>query len=147
MRVKGRGRTRGVPKLEGRALSEAPTAGYVPASGADDHVGEWATVCGRVVEARYVPGVRGRPTFLNFEAPYPDPPFTAVIWGRVRARLDRPPEEIFEGEDVCVERRIDRHRGTPQIVVEDPGRIRVRDAAPPRRRINPTSGPRPRSPP
>lgn len=48
---------------------------------AKEYVGQEATVCGHVVSARYAAVSRGSPTFLNFERPYPDHVFTAVIWG------------------------------------------------------------------
>lgn len=43
----------------------------IEATEAKEHVGEEATVCGRVVSTRYAATSRGSPTFLNFERPYP----------------------------------------------------------------------------
>lgn len=106
----------------------------IGAADADEHVGRFATVCGRVVGARYVRGTRGRPTFLNFERSYPRQLFTVVIWEAARSRFETPPEETFEGRDVCVEGWIQRHRGTPQVVVEDPAQLTLPpDTASPRR--------------
>jgi hypothetical protein len=48
---------------------------------AGQHVGEQATVCGAVVSAHYATRSKGRPTFLNFDEPYPNPVFTVLIWG------------------------------------------------------------------
>lgn len=42
------------------------------ASEAKDHIGEQATVCGKVVSTRYAESSRGSPTFLNFDQPYPN---------------------------------------------------------------------------
>lgn len=103
--------------------------GAIPASEAELHVGERATVCGAVTEARHVARTRGRPTFLNFGPPFPRHDFTVVIWGAARERFPHPPEEMFAGREVCVEGTITRYRGTPQIVVEDPEAIRIREAA------------------
>ncbi|MFQ5680221.1 MAG: thermonuclease family protein [Gemmatimonadota bacterium] len=131
-RVERQGKRQGERRAEPSPLSrgqdrpEVRPPAPIPAAEADRHVGDWATVCGRVVEARYVRGIRGRPTFLNFERPYPRQPFTVVIWGRVRARFSQPPEQRFDGREVCVEGPITRYRGTPQIVVEDPSQLRVR---------------------
>jgi hypothetical protein len=36
---------------------------------AKDHVGEQATVCGKVASARYAATSRGKPTFLNLDKP------------------------------------------------------------------------------
>ena len=48
---------------------------------AKDHIGEKATVCGRVVSTYYARSSHGEPTFLNLEKPYLNQIFTVVIWG------------------------------------------------------------------
>lgn len=103
--------------------TDQPTG--IPASEAAHHVGEVVTVCGRVASAAHIGSVKGRPTFLNFERPYPDQPFSVVIWESARARFDKPPERQFDGKSVCVTGRIETYRGKPQIVVEDPDQIVV----------------------
>jgi len=92
---------------------------------ADVHVGEEGTVCDRVASSRYVPWARGEPTFLNFGRPYPNQVFTVVIWGNARGRFDEPPEERFQGLQICVTGTIKRYRGKPEIVVEWPRQIEV----------------------
>jgi len=99
---------------------------------AGEHVGEHARVCGTVVDAAYVPGTSGRPTFLNFGAPYPDPDFTALVWGEDRGRFEAAPEDAFLGRRICVRGRIERHEGRPEIVVRRPTQIEV--SRPERRR-------------
>lgn len=101
---------------------ELPTYGAREAGG---HVGEHARVCGRVVDAAYVPGTSGRPTFLNLEEPYPDPVFTVLIWGEDRARFGTPPERRYRDRRICVHGRIRSHEGTPEIVVRGPARIEI----------------------
>lgn len=101
----------------------------IPASEAVHHVGEVLTVCGHVASAAYIGSVEGRPTFLNFERPYPDQLFSVVIWESARARFDKPPERQFDGKSVCVTGRIETYRGKPQIVVEDPEQIVVKTSA------------------
>lgn len=117
-------------RAEGRGLcgggAPGPSRRAIAAAEADEHVGEVAVVCGRVVGARYVPDTRGRPTFLNFERPYPRQPFTVVIWEGARARFEAPPEDLFDGRQVCAEGRIELHRGRPQMVIEDPARLGAR---------------------
>ena len=105
--------------LGGSALAEAPLRPEEAAS----HVGEEATVCGRVVSTHYAERSRGRPTFLNLDRPYPNHVFTVVIWGDDRPHFPTPPEELF-GERVCVHGRITSYRGRPQIVVTKPDQIR-----------------------
>ena len=81
---------------------------------AKNHIGETAMVCGKVVSARYATGSRGRPTFLNLDKPYPNQPFTVVIWGTNRTAFGRP-EKDYDGKDICVTGKIDTYRGVPQI--------------------------------
>ena len=87
------------------------------------HVGQTATVCGRVVSAKYV--TKGRqPTLLNLDQPYPNQVFTAVIWGEVRPKFKQPPETL-EGKSICVTGAISAYKGKAEMVVEDPGQIAV----------------------
>lgn len=112
-----------------------PEGGGVPATPGDGptlraaeaarHVGETATVCGRVAEATYLARINGRPTFLNFGAPDPDQAFTAVIWGEARGQFDAAPERTYRGARICVAGRIRTHEGVPQIEVHGPAQIRV----------------------
>jgi hypothetical protein len=92
---------------------------------ASDHIGNMAEVCGFVSSAVYLQQVRGRPTFLNFERPYPNQVFTAVIWGDNRSLWSTPPEFIYDQERVCVTGRITSHEGVPQIIMRNPDSIRI----------------------
>lgn len=132
--------SRSVPRVARRALPLLVTVGLlaalwtsapaadpprVPATEASRHVGEIAEVCGRVASAAYIASVKGRPTFLNLERPYPDQPFTVVIWGSNRAGFASPPERLFDAKSICVTGRIETYRGKPQIEVTDPGQITI----------------------
>ena len=92
------------------------------ATEAKTHIGENATVCGRVVSARYVTTSRGKPTFLNFDKEYPHEVFTIVIWGENREKFGSP-DEKYRGEGICVSGTITEYRGVPEIVVSDPAQI------------------------
>jgi hypothetical protein len=105
------------------AVAPAADIARITALEAADHVGETAEVCGRVASAAHIGSVKGEPTFLNLERPYPDQPFTVVIWGSTRGQFDGRPERMFDGKQICVTGEIGRHRGKPQIVVDDPGQI------------------------
>jgi hypothetical protein len=54
------------------------------------HIGETATVCGVVASAKFAPGSRAQPTFLDFGNPYPDAAFTDLIWGAIGPNSARP---------------------------------------------------------
>src|ERR1700686_4594028 len=70
------------------------------ATEAKDHIGEQATVCGKVASTRYAATTRGKPTFLNLDKPYPSPLFTVLIWGENRKKLGTP-EEKYRDKQVC----------------------------------------------
>ena len=95
----------------------------ISAAEAAQHVGEVAEVCGRVASAAHIAAVKGQPTFLNLERPYPDQPFNVVIWGSARSRFNAPPERAFDGKNICVTGLIETYDGKPQIVVSDPDQI------------------------
>ena len=92
---------------------------------ARDHLGEQATVCGKVVTARYAASARGEPTFLNLDEPYPMPIFTVIIWREQRARFGSP-EILYRDKTICVTGKITSYRGDPQIEATDPKQITIR---------------------
>ena len=111
--------------LFGAAVTGADDAVRIRAAEAAQHVGELAEVCGRVASTAHIAAVKGQPTFLNMERPYPDQPFNVVIWESARARFDAPPERAFDGKNICVTGLIEIYDGKPQIVVTDPKQIVV----------------------
>jgi hypothetical protein len=89
---------------------------------AKDHIGENATVCGKVVSSRYAAQSSGAPTFLNLDQPYPNQIFTIVIWGTNRPNF-HDPEEYYRDQRVCVTGKIESYNGLPQIVARSPKQI------------------------
>ena len=85
-------------------------------------VGETATVCGVVASAKFAPGSRSQPTFLDLDRPYPNAPFTAVIFGSDRAKFGAP-ETTLRGKRVCVTGQIRDYRGKPEIILKDPSQL------------------------
>jgi len=100
------------------AISAAPK---LTPSDARNHVGETATVCG-VASASHASTVRGQPTFLNLDRPYPNQIFTAVIWGSERARFGKP-EETYANKRICVTGRIEEYKSKPEIIVRSPSQV------------------------
>ena len=94
------------------------------ATEAKAHIGEQATVCGKVVSTRWAESSRGSPTFLNFDQPYPNQIFTLVIWGNDRSKFDNP-ETTYRGKRVCVTGKISAFKGVPEVVANDPAQIKV----------------------
>jgi DNA/RNA endonuclease YhcR with UshA esterase domain len=94
------------------------------AAEARKHIGEKATVCGKVVSTRFAVRTRGQPTFLNLDEPYPRQVFTVVIWGSDRAEFGSP-EVTYLGKNVCVKGKIERYRGVPEIEASEAAQIKA----------------------
>jgi hypothetical protein len=62
---------------------------------------------------------RGHPTFLDLDKAYPNQSFTALIWGRDRAKF-RNPEETYRNKNICVTGQIGSDRGDPEMIISDP---------------------------
>jgi hypothetical protein len=111
-------------------IAAAGLAGWAVAAQADPlapenavkHQGETVTVCGQVAGAKYAAQVRGGTTFLDFGKPYPDAPFTALIFAGDRAKFGTP-EKTAQGKDFCVTGKIEMYQGKPQIVLKDPKQL------------------------
>jgi hypothetical protein len=86
------------------------------------HVGETATVCGTIASASYASHSKGQPTFLDFDKPYPEEHFAALIWVTDRAKF-RTPESTLLGKQVCVTGVIQLFRGRPEMVLHDPSQL------------------------
>jgi Protein of unknown function (DUF3761) len=87
-----------------------------------DHIGDQATVCGKVASTRYAATTRGRPTFLNLDKPYPNQAFTVLIWGENRAKFGAP-ENTYRDKTICVTGKITEYRGAPEMVISDPAQL------------------------
>ena len=105
-------------------IAQAPQVKRLTAAEAKDHIGEQATVCGKVASTRYAVTSRGKPTFLNLDKPYPSQVFTILIWGESREKFGMP-EEKYRDKQICVTGRITEYRKAPEIVVSDPQSIEV----------------------
>jgi DNA/RNA endonuclease YhcR with UshA esterase domain len=86
------------------------------------HIRESATVCGVVASAKFASSSRAQPTFLDLDKPYPNAPFTAVIFGSDRPKFGTP-ETLLRGKRVCVTGQIRDYRGKPEIILNDPSQL------------------------
>ena len=91
---------------------------------AKDHIGDRATVCGKVVSTHYAKSTKGEPTFLNLDEPYPKEIFTILIWGTERQKFGTPKSD-YRGLHVCVTGKIRAYRGVPEIVASEKGQIEI----------------------
>jgi len=79
-----------------------------------EHAGEFAMVCGVIASAKYLQNARGAPTYLNFDKPWPDSEFSAIIFGKNRKYFDPAPETLT-GYKACVYGKIRVYKGKPQM--------------------------------
>ena len=61
----------------------------ITASEAAKHVGEQATVCGKIVSEHTASQSDGQPTFINLDRAYPNQEFTALFGRRTKQMLER----------------------------------------------------------
>ncbi|MBI4299120.1 MAG: hypothetical protein HY666_05095 [Chloroflexi bacterium] len=98
--------------------SEPAASTAIPSTQAAAHMGERATVCGPVVDTRYATGSKGRPTFLNFDRPYPNHTFVVLIWESDRGNFPSNPESYYKGKQVCATGLIESYQGKPEIIAK-----------------------------
>jgi len=80
---------------------------------AKNHIGERETVCGTITQVHTATTSAGVPTFIDFDKPYPNQPFTAVIWQRDKANVGKVPST----GTLCVSGTITNYRGKPEITL------------------------------
>jgi hypothetical protein len=90
---------------------------------AKDHIGELATVEGRVFG---VYTSRSNTTFLNFGAPFPHQTFTAVIFEAYAGRFPNP--STLDGATVAVTGTIKLYRGKPEITLTARSQLEIETA-------------------
>ena len=96
------------------------TAATITAADAKNHVGERATVCGKVAGERTAVSSRGEPTFINLDSTYPNQVFTILVWGNDRKNVGELPRV---GTHVCASGVIKEYGGVPEIVVRTSGQL------------------------
>ncbi len=101
------------------ALSPA-LAQSITAADTKNHIGEQATVCGKVASEKTATSSRGEPTFINLDSAYPNQVFTILVWGDDRQNVGELPRI---GSRVCATGLIKDYRGVPEIVVRSSGQF------------------------
>ena len=106
------------------AAAALPQTQHITAREAKNHVGEKATVCGRVAGIHFVSSGKGQPTFVHFDEQYPNQVFTLVIWGTDRPKFGRP-EDLYRNKDLCVTGKITSYLEVPEIVASNPSQVQI----------------------
>jgi hypothetical protein len=94
-------------------FSAFAAAQNIPASEASKHINERKTVCGTIAEKHTAASSAGVPTFIDFEKPYPNQTFTAVIWQRDSATVGNVPSS----GSLCVTGTITEYHGRTEIIL------------------------------
>ncbi|MHB1957471.1 MAG: hypothetical protein ACYCO5_00375 [Acidobacteriaceae bacterium] len=92
----------------------------ITAANAKSHIGEQATVCGKVADERTATSSRGEPTFINLDFAYPNHVFTILVWGEDRKNVGELPRV---GSRICASGVIQYYRGVPEIVVKSSSQL------------------------
>jgi hypothetical protein len=85
----------------------------IPASEANRHIGEQGKVCGTIADTHTASSAHGMPTFIDFEDPYPNQKFTAVVWQKDKSSVGSIPRT----GTLCVSGIITSYHDHPQIVL------------------------------
>lgn len=107
------------------ASGQAQQDDMVRAQEAIGHAGEFAMVCGVIASTKYLQNSRGAPTYLNFDKPWPDSEFSAVVFGKNRKHFDPAPETLT-GYKACVYGKIRVYKGKPQMELVKAGQLSVK---------------------
>jgi len=87
----------------------------IPAAEASKHIGEQATVGGKITSKHTADSARGKPTFIDIDGAFPHQTFTLVIWEDDKAKVGDFPST----GTVCATGKIAEYKGVPQIVLHD----------------------------
>jgi hypothetical protein len=116
--------------LSAVVLAQTTPPAHVNPADAKNHIGETATVCGKVVDnqvSKYGLGGRGKPVTFDLDQPQPNQVFYFVTFG---AQPDGPPEAIaaYQGKRVCVTGKIASAASGPYILAADRSQIKTEPA-------------------
>lgn len=109
------------------AFAETAKPATIAAAEAKNHIGENATVCGKVVSARiskYAVGQRGRPITFDLDEPPPHRIFSFVSLSPDSNSLEQT-KNYYTGKHVCVSGTITKVGLAPQIIVTETSHIKV----------------------
>jgi micrococcal nuclease len=107
-----------LPRTEEKIQQPAIRISYTEAP---EHVGEYACVAGKVDHV--YTSQRGT-IFINFCPDYKTCPFGAAIFGSDAYKFPNPNQ--YEGKTVEITGLIRSYQGRPEIVLNDPGQIKIK---------------------
>jgi hypothetical protein len=113
--------------LSALSFAQDPPPPHVTPADAKNHIGDTATVCGKVVDtkvSKYGIAGHGKPVSFNLDQAEPNPVFYFVAFG---AQPEGPREAItaYQGKRVCVTGKITTASGAPYIMAADRSQIKT----------------------
>ena len=101
----------------------------ITAADAKNHIGETATICGKVVDtriSRYGLTGRGKPVFFDIDQPEPNPVFFFLTFGTKEGGAQEA-IDAYKGKNVCVTGTISQRQPSlpPNMFVADRSTIKV----------------------
>lgn len=98
------------------------TSDAIGACNAGNYIGQEKTVEGIVAD-----GYKSKTNtvFLNFEKPYPNACFTAVIFSSDLINFPKNPQNYYEGKLIRAKGLIKEYKGKPEIILKDGSQIEI----------------------
>jgi micrococcal nuclease len=80
-----------------------------------------------IVEGKVVATYRSKTNtiFLNFEKPYPNQCFSAVIFSSDQYKFVQNPEKYYDQKTLRIRGKIQEYQGKPEIILTDPSQIEI----------------------
>jgi len=80
-----------------------------------------------IIEGKITDAYRSKTNtvFFNFEKPYPNQCFTAVIFSSDQYRFVQSPENYYSNKSVRIRGEIKEYQGKPEIILKDPSQIEI----------------------
>lgn len=94
----------------------------ISACSAENYYGKEKIIAGKIVSTYRS---KTNTVFLNFEKPYPNQCFTAVIFSSDQYKFVGYPEKYYEDKTVRIRGEIKEYQGKPEIILKDPSQIEI----------------------
>ena len=87
--------------------------------------GQHATICGKVVAAKYKENGKTNPTYIDLDKKWPESVFSIIVFGKDRINFSYKPEEFLYNKRVCITGEVGEYKGVPQIIATDETMIQI----------------------
>lgn len=91
--------------------------GKLNAYQAQENIGKYCTICGKVASTKFVENNKTNPTYLNIDKAFPNQIFTVLIPQEIRSFLGYKPENTLQDKEICIFGKVTQYKGVPQITL------------------------------